>query len=352
MISHLHLEHFRNHEVLDVDLAPITVLTGNNGSGKTSVLEAISMLSLTTSWKTEKDSEVVSWDDAFCRVIGADLELVVQRSPYLKRIKIDGISKRTFQVVGHLPTILFQPDDLRLLYGSPTERRQYMDRVISQTSQAYTQAVVKLAQVLRQRNRLLKQIQEGGAGEEELFFWDQQLAELHVVIRVGRETFFAAVNQRLPGIFAGMVPDGLPVTVQYVSSPAHMHIEEGVDFERAFLAHLAHSRIKEVSVGATLYGPHREDMAVRWGEHPAESGMSRGQSRSLLVAFKIVELDYLSTHNENRPILLLDDIFSELDAERRERLFGLFGEYQVVMTTTDLGSVKDRLPEGAAVIEL
>ena len=278
--------------------------------------------------------------------MGNDTELVVQRSPYLKRIRIDGVSKRSYQVVGNLPTILFQPDDLQLLYGSPTQRRHYLDRIISQTSQLYTRAIVQLQQILRQRNRLLKQIQEGVAGEDQLLFWDQQLAEVHVPIRQGRELFFKAVNAQLPQIFAGMVPEGLPVSVQYVLSP------HGEATTEVFLAHLLQNRSKEVMVGVSLYGPHREDMLVKWGEHPAEQAMSRGQSRSLLVAFKIVELDFLREHNEHRPILLLDDIFSELDADRRGRLFDLFGDYQVIMTTTELGTVQKRLKDNATVIEV
>jgi DNA replication and repair protein RecF len=347
MISELHLEHFRNHAKADFSFSRLTVITGKNGAGKTSVLEAIVMLSLTTSWKTDKDSEVVQWDQPFARVLSGDMELMIQSAPYLKRMRIDGVSKRVQQVLGYFPTILFQPDDIQLLYGPPAFRRHYLDRLLSQSNSRYTQAIVQLQQVLKQRNRLLKNIQEGIAREEELLFWDAQLAEVQEIIQPLRQEFIAFLNTYLPPVFQEMVPEGEMVSIQYMSSP-HCAETEQYDFE----THLRANRVREIAAGITLYGPHREDIAVHWGSHLAEQGMSRGQSRSLLVAFKIAELQYLSEKAEERPVLLLDDIFSELDLDRRSRLFNIFGEYQVIMTTTELGPVKDLVSSDTSVIEV
>lgn len=342
MLERLQLENFRNHAKVEFAFAPLTVLVGNNGAGKTSILEAISMLSLTTSWRTEKDSEVIKWDEGFTRVVGGDLELVVQRHPYFKRIRIDGISKRTYQVVGYFPTVLFQPDDILLLYGAPTIRRHYLDRLLSQTSTTYTRAIVELQRVLKQRNRLLKNIQEGIAGGHELVFWDEQLAGLHTIIRPQRTQFIGYLNRKLPALFNEMVPNTLPVDIHYMTSP-HLEVEH-------FLEHLEQNRFKEIASGVTLYGPHREDIHMKWGEHPAEQAMSRGQSRALLLALKIAELDYITEHTEEKPILLLDDIFSELDAERRGRLLGIFGDYQVIMATTEVDTTEKLLGDRAKVI--
>jgi DNA replication and repair protein RecF len=345
MLERLSLENFRNYQQQEIELAPTTVITGPNGAGKTSVLEAISMLSLTTSWKTEKDSEVVRWGAPFAKVSGGDMDLVVQANPYMKRMRINGVSKRTYQVIGHFPSVLFQPDDMQLLHGAPSFRRHYFDRILSQTSTVYTRAVLQLNQVLRQRNRLLKHIQDSIASEDELSFWDQQLADLQEVIQKDRLEFVDYLQARVPQTFAGLLPQSGEVTLHYVKSPQQAH-------EHSFLQHLHKNRVKEVQAGQTLYGPHREDLQVRWGEHPVEQSMSRGQLRSLLVAFKIAELSFITEKNEVRPILLLDDIFSELDTERRHRLFGVLGDYQVVMTTTELGNVQEILKDEVKVIEL
>lgn len=327
MLTGLILENFRCYEQRKFELAPTTVIIGPNGVGKTNIVEAISMLSLTTSWRTEKDNEVVRWDQPFTRVVGGDQELIIQVHPYFKRLKVDGVSKRTHQVIGRLPTVLFQPDDIHLLYGSPADRRHYLDRILSQTSSVYTQAIIEVQHVLRQRNKLLKDIAEGEASESELFFWDQELAKYHTIIQEKRQDLINDINRLLPTIFLQMVPQGPSVRVEYQYSPRHS--------EEPFLAYVSRQRAKEIAAGASLYGPHREDITFFWGEHPVHQSMSRGQGRSLLVACKVVELDYISQRSETKPILLLDDIFSELDEERRERLFGVLGDYQVVMTTTE-----------------
>jgi DNA replication and repair protein RecF len=344
MLERLSLQDFRGYSQVEFEFAPLTVFVGSNGAGKTNILEAISLLSMTTSWRTEKDSEVIRWEQPFCRVVGGRHELVIQRSPYLKRLRIDGIAKRTYQVIGDMPTVLFQPDDIQIIYGSPAGRRQYLDRTVSQTSTIYTRAILELAKVLKQRNRLLKMISENNAGTDELVFWDSELEKLHETITGPRQEFLKFLNMRLPSIFAQMVPQGGGMAAEYLQSPRHPH--------PGFLAHLKAQRHKELVNGSTLYGPHREDVGLRWGEHLVSESMSRGQSRALLLAMKIVELEYISEKNEIRPILLLDDIFSELDQERRERLVAVLGDYQAILTTTELGTVRELLPKQAKVVEI
>lgn len=343
MLERLELENFRTYAKRSFDLAPLTVLIGPNGIGKTNVLEAVSMLSLTTSWRTETDSEVVAWGEPFCRVTGDMQELVVQSHPYMKRLRHDGISKRTYQVIGMLPSVLFQPDDIQIIYGSPNSRRQYLDRILSQTSTAYTRAILELAKILKQRNRLLKMIQENTASPEELLFWDGELERLHAVISPEREQLIGFFNQRLPETFAQMIPDSPAILMEYMRSPRQAE---------HFLNHLHQQRHKEVMAGTSLYGPHREDVRLMWGEHAVAESMSRGQARALLIAMKIAELEYISARNEVRPILLLDDIFSELDQERRERLVSILGDYQVIMTTTELGNIESILSKEARVVDL
>jgi DNA replication and repair protein RecF len=201
-----------------------------------------------------------------------------------------------------------------------------------------------LAKVLKQRNRLLKNISEGVAGEGELDFWDVQLAETQEVIQKARIEFIETIGLHIPSLFVGMVPNSPEISLKYHMSPqAHSH---------SFLEHLKMNRYKEVAAGNSLYGPHREDIEVFWGEHPVHESMSRGQARSLMIAFKIAELQYITEKTGKKPVLLLDDIFSELDRERRERLVTVFGEYQVIMTTTELGSVEQLLKGDEKVIAL
>jgi len=344
MLERIELHDFRCWTDKSFNLAPTTIFTGPNGSGKTAILEAIVMLSLTTSWRTERDNEVVRWGTPFCRVTGNEMELVVQSQPYLKRLRVDGISLRTHQVIGRMPTVLFQPDDVAILTGAPSIRRHYIDRTISQTNPIYTRALLELGPVLKQRNRLLKQISEGEAHIEELAFWDTELARLQAVIQPERAQFVEYLNSSVAAIFREMVPEGGDVRIEYQFSPRHT--------ELSFLEHLLQNRFKELAAGVSLYGPHREDIALFWGEHVVSESMSRGQGRALLLACKIAELEYIASHAEVRPILLLDDIFSEFDKARRERLFAVLGNYQTVMSTTEISEVQSQLSNGTSIIEV
>lgn len=344
MLEHLALEHFRSHTHFSLDFAPVTALVGQNGAGKTNILEAVSMLSLTTSWRTEQDSEVIAWDAPFCRITGDLQELVIQRLPYLKRLRVDGVSKRTLQVVGILPTVLFQPDDIQLLYGSPALRRAYMDRLLAQSIASYAREHAEISKVLKQRNRLLKLIGNGQASSSELLFWDKELDRLRTGIDSARQAFFLFLEEELPPLFAKLLPEAPLTSVIYLHSPSSQ--------QGSFLEHLLTKRDREILAGTSLYGPHREDLQFLWDDRPITASMSRGQARALLMALKMVEIRYLETHNETKPILLLDDIFSEFDRERRNRLVGMIGEYQTILTTTELGEIQPLLPAESLVVRL
>lgn len=344
MLSHISLHNFRNHATKELTLAPQTVIVGPNGSGKTAILEAISLLSLTTSWRTERDSEVVAWEKPFTRIVAGDRELVIQRHPYYKRIRIDGMSKRAGEVLGTLPSILFQPDDSALIHGSPAYRRSSIDRLLSQTDHEYAKALLHCQRVVKQRNKLLKRIQEGQAQVAELDYWDAQLAHHGEYVKELRKSALPLLEETVSEVFQQLVPHGGGITITYHQSPR--------GGEQSFLRHLEENRYKEVASGMTLYGPHREDIDFIWQTHPASEVMSRGQSRALVIAFKAAELKYLENHTETPPIFLLDDVFSEFDEERRERIITLINGYQVVMTVTDLGELAKKLPKTVQVVEL
>lgn len=330
MINELHLQHFRNHADTTVTFGHQTVIVGANGAGKTNILEAISLLSLTTSWRAGKDSEVVSWEQPFARITSGDREMVIQRKPYYKRIRIDGVSKRASEVVGTMPTVLFQPDDSQLITGSPSYRRAAIDRLLSQSVPGYLGALTRLQRVLRQRNKLLKQVQEGEAQPGELDYWDAELATETAFIRAARGAALPDFSATVEAAFAELITGTSAVQMHYEQSPKH------AETESAILHHLQENRYKEVGAGVTLYGPQREDITFMWGDHPAVEGMSRGQVRALVLAFKLAEVRHVEEATELAPILLLDDVYSEFDKERRVLVTSLTQKYQSILTTTDL----------------
>ena len=340
------LVQFRNHRELSVELSPITVLTGENGAGKTAVLEAISYLSVASSWRTEHDTDVVQWGESFCKVQGQrDVihELVIQRSPMFKRIRVDGVSKRLKDILGVLPTVLFQPEDSLLLYGSPAYRRQLMDRLLAQTHGNYAAALSQYQKVLKQRNRLLKHIQEGKAGIDELEYWDVELDAAAQVIVAARHQFVGQLQQLLPEYYGNLMEGGERAEVTYQMSP---HADEPL------LHKLRQNRDKELLQGTTLYGPHREDLLFLYHGSPAAESVSRGQGRALIVAVKLIEIAFLHQCTEAKPLLLLDDVFSEFDEVRQKVLLSILPQYQTVLTATHLGQLTKQLPGSCANVHI
>jgi DNA replication and repair protein RecF len=331
MFEQVHLTHLRNIPEATYDFSRLTAIVGPNGSGKTSVLEAITLLSLTTSWRTEKDTEVVSWHQPVCRVISGECEIAIQVTPYTKRYKIGGVAQKPTEVIGLLPTVLFEPQDMNLLYGPPVKRRQHIDRILSQISRPYLQGCIQVQKILKQRNQLLKGIAEGRNTGKELDFWNQQLSDYREVILNERSAFFSYCNLRVPQFFSSLIPGNHPVDIRHEQSPQLV--------KHSFLEHLQINQAKEVAAGSSLYGPHREDFTVSWDGYDATASMSRGQSRSLLISLKLAELEYIQERTGKAPVLLLDDIFSELDAERKIRLLELCSPYQVILTTTDVSGI-------------
>lgn len=340
MLRTLELTNFRNHPERRVELGQQTVIVGKNGAGKTAILEAVAMLSLTTSWRASKDSEVVAWDAPFARIVGDGRELVIQRKPYYKRIRIDGISKRAGEVVGTLPTVLFHPDDSQLVTGSPAYRRAALDRLLSQSVPGYMSALSRLQRILKQRNKLLKLLQEAMASRDELQYWDGQLAAEAATVRAGRATAIPRFAEAVAAQFSTLVPDSFPLTLSYDQSPKHAATAEGI------LQHLQDNHHKEVAAGVTLYGPQREDILFSWGGHPAVEALSRGQIRAVVLAFKMAEVAFVEETTGLLPIFLLDDVYSEFDRDRRQVINRLITGYQSILTTTEVeGKTHDTLVE-------
>lgn len=329
MISDLLLQNFRSHKELRLSLGQRTALVGENGAGKTNVLEALNHLSVLKSWRTERDLELIHWDEDVLRVVAGDRELAVQRQPYLKRMRIDGVSKRTADVLGTLPSVLFQPDQVALVYGGPAERRALLDRLLAQAVKGYASHLSGLQKVLRQRNALLRRIQDGEASQSELGYWDEQFSEHAWYVRSAREQALLDLIPRVIGFMKELVPE-VDLKISYEASPRETTDASTIN------AYLQSHHRRDIAAGVTLSGPQRDDVAMTWRGFSVDRVLSRGQARSLVLAWKLAEVAYLEQHLETAPLLLLDDVLSELDEVRGTVLPKLFGERQVVVTSVSV----------------
>lgn len=396
-LSHLSLTHFRNYQHLELDFPErVTLLQGENAQGKTNLLEAIFFLATSKPVHAQTEREVVDWRATeepipYSRVAGhvknekGELDLEILLSPrtgsatFTKLVKINGVNRRSMDLVGQLRAVLFLPEDIKLVDGAPGERRRYLDIALCQLDRAYLRALSAYQKVLAQRNSLLRALYEAEARpaaestEAQLSFWDEQLVQHGSQVIVRRQQFVSQLNQSACQHHAELSGGRETLQLYYLPAfnPGHLSDADfaGLTNERNgswpapapatldaatvaehYLAKLRTRRSRELAAGTTLYGPHRDDLRFVANGHNLRTFGSRGQQRTAALALKLAEVSVSSATTGVTPVLLLDDVMSELDAHRRQTLLVvLHGTQQVIITTTDLD---DFTPEFQAAAQL
>lgn len=320
-LSEIKLTNFRNFAKKTFTFSPqTTVIVGPNAIGKTNVLEAIYFLSTGKSFRAKLEREMVNYDADFCRVeavVGeTDLAIVLTKGLVeRKKLLVNGVSKRLVDFAGNFKTTLFGPWDLDLVTESPSVRRRFLDMVLSQVDREYRRAIMSYEKGLRQRNRLLYRIREEGLSRSQLLFWDRLLIKNGDYISVARGNLIDFINSNY-----SLVPSAYSLI--YDSS----RISEG---------RLEQYAEEEVAAATTLVGPHRDDFSIKDQERDLATYGSRGEQRMGVLWLKMAELAFVEDETGERPVLILDDIFSELDHEHRQIVMKIVGEQQTIITTAD-----------------
>lgn len=353
-IKSLKITNFRNWADFSLDFNHVTILIGKNGVGKTNIMEAVWLLSTGRSWRTRSDAETVNWQADLARVeakIKDDkaekLNLVIQKNPTKehpqpKILKINDVRKRLLDLLGHLPAVLFSPETIQMLDGAPSLRRRFLDILLSQIDKKYALALLEYAKILKERNRLLFAIKIKKSKEDELEFWDEKLAVLSRFIIKKREEVINFFNKLLPAFYEDISGGKEHLKLKYKASVEIERIEEM----------MVANRFRDIETASTSYGPHRDDLQVLLNDKDITTFGSRGEYRSAVLALKMAELKYLEEKRGEKPILLLDDIFSELDKDRRLHLAKIVSHQQTIITTTDLDHIEKGLREKAKIVEL
>lgn len=319
---------------------------GPNAAGKTSLLEAIALLGWGRSHRTTADGELIRWGADLSRVegrVGGDvLEVAVTRSGAdgrggRKRIRVNGVGRRASGLGRVLRVVLFAPEDMLLVVGAPSLRRSAIDALAAARSPAYADDLATYGRTLQQRNSLLRAIREESATRDQLRFWDGAFLDAGGRVVAARLALLAAVETPLAAAHAEIAPDEAAagrLTLRYVTNAPAFDGETPRD---ALARRLAETAEKEVWNGSTVIGPHRDDVAFDLGGRDLTGFASRGQQRTAILALKLAELDLLTELDGRPPLLLLDDVFSELDPERRSHLVRRIAELpQAFVTTTTL----------------
>lgn len=365
-INQIKLQNFRNYPKKEFNFSDKTTLVvGDNASGKTNLLEAIYLLATGKSFRADLESEMISYSSQLsvvsCSTFAeamVDRQLsdekrleiilttgeVIGRKVARKICKVNGVNKRQADFVGSLRAVYFGPEDLELVTDSPSIRRKYLDMVLIQVDREYARASLSYEKGLRARNKVLEAIREVGAPRTQLYFWDQLLIRNGELITKKREEFINSVNSyQLAVISSGFGSFQLEYDKSVISA-----------------ARLEQYKEEEVAAGATLVGPHRDDWKTLMGDLTGKEDLgkdisaygSRGEQRLAILWLKLCELAFIKEKTQGSPVLLLDDIFSELDEKHREMVWEVVGNQQTIITTADIEQIEPKWRKKAEMIEL
>lgn len=350
-LRHLSLQNFRNYKKADFSFSPdVTLIVGPNTSGKTNLLESIYLLAHGGSFRTSHEQEMISWGEEVGRVGGkvvsssVELEIILtsgfvqnQKVP-LKKYLVNGVAKKRVDFIGNQLCVLFSPVDLEIIVDSPSRRRDFLDFLLEQVDKEYRFAIIAYTKALRQRNALLQEAQQRGLRNEKQFeYWDNLLIKNGEIITQKRESFIEFLNNSEKEIF-----DFIILYDKSIISEAR----------------LLQYREAEIGAGVTLVGPHRDDINfqmfnnTRGTTHDIKLFGSRGQQRLTILQLKLLEIFFIEKKTDQRPTLLLDDIFSELDEKHIDLVLERVGEQQTIITTTHKEFIRNSKLKGLDVIEL
>lgn len=334
----LQLESFRNYESLSLDLSntKTLALVGQNAQGKTNLLESIAFLALGKSFRAQRSLDTLGWERPHGRIKGVvenkgketPLEIFFQRSPDTKKVKRHNKVVPPKEFIGQLRVVLFTPEHLHLVSGSPSLRRQYMDRVLVQIDALYLDALGQYRNILKQRNALLKRLQTGQAQKWELELWDAKLVSEAQIIWQKRREFLSFLQEKIAPLYSELAGKQQNLVLK-----SNTHEDR---FEERLIA----NQDQDIRFGSTSVGPHRDDFTLHLENKVLSEFGSRGECRSAILSLKMAEIEFIEARCKAKPLLLLDDVFSELDEARQKHLGKLLKECQSIITTTALEHLK------------
>ena len=336
-IKRLKLRDFRNYTRAELEFSPLTnIIYGDNAQGKTNILEAVYLFSQGRSHRAKTDKELVRFG---CDFAGLEIEFEDASRSYMGKMQITDNGRKAVrinhvniaklsQLMNYLNVVMFSPEDLRLVKGSPGTRRRFMDSAISQLYPAYLSALLEYNKVINQKNSLLKALKYKGGDDSTLEVWNGELARTMVKIMEARAEFIKDINLWAKGIQKEISKEDLEIT--YAPNIRYENpTQEGI-FE-----FLMERRGREIDAGGALYGIQRDDVNIFINGKDAKLFASQGQQRTAALSMKIAQSEYINDKKGEYPILLLDDIMSELDVSRRMYLSERIKDKQVLITSTD-----------------
>jgi DNA replication and repair protein RecF len=347
-VEKISLKNFRNWEERSFDLSQKVLIYGPNARGKTNILEAVYLAATSRSFRG-KDLEMIKNGEDFSKVEAiikkdgpVDVEIIIKNEEnFTKEFKIQGRKRPAIDFVGEFSAIVFSPDDINLISAPPEQKRRYLSYTIGQKDKQYLYDLLNYKKILRQRNELLKRC-DLGTIREEIDVWDTSLAQYGENIIKKRKELAEFINQRVREYYKQLSGEDRVIEFRYLPSAKPGELKEKLSFNRE----------RDQKERNTTVGPHRDDWEILIDYLGAEGYASRGEERTLILALKLCERDYFASRDGILPLILLDDVFSELDITRRRFLIESFKDSQIILTTTDLDHLDDSLRAGFQLINI
>ena len=349
------LRQFRNHDCTELEFGATTnALLGDNGEGKTNVLEALSFLCLTKSFYAASDATVLQKGKDLFEVKGTLLSdvgiehavrAVYESQSNQKRVFIDGKEpERLSSVIGQFPIVVLSPENSNITFGTPADRRRFMDLVIAQSSRVYFEDLLEYRRVLRQRNKILSDIHRGFGGNDLLEPWNETLVTHGARLLLKRAQFFEEFAPFIRRAYKSIAQESENPVIEYSPQVVARPLDRLEDIAERFREKLVNKKEEEIRLGITLVGPHRDEVVFSINALQLRSYASQGQHKTFLVALKVAEFFYLKERCTETPIILLDDVFTELDETRSQKLIALIDSLgQSFITTTNEHVFRDAI---------
>lgn len=350
-LRQLQLENFRNYTRLDLNFPKsLNIFLGENAQGKTNILEAIYVLAMSKSHRTHNEKELILFNQEFARITGlvqkknSQLPLEIILSKKGRKTKVNHLEqKKLSDYIGYLNVILFAPEDLSLVKGSPAVRRRFLDMELGQISPLYLYELVRYNKLLKQRNAYLKLMAEKKGDELFLDVLTEEFVKSGVKVILQRINFIKKLEKWAQALHQKITHQKEVLTLRYKNSFSYEAFTKEA-LEKDFLAELTRKRAQELFRKTTLVGPHRDDLLFFINEMDLQSFGSQGQQRSAALSVKLAEIDLIGEEVGEYPILLLDDVMSELDDSRQLHLLeAIEGKVQTFLTTTTLAHLEKSL---------
>lgn len=361
-IERLQLTHYRNYESLTLDFSPkINVFIGENAQGKTNVMESIYVLAMAKSHRTSNDKELIRWDADYGKIEGVvqkrygslPIELTVSKKG--KKGKINHLEQtKLSNYIGQMNVVMFAPEDLNVVKGSPQIRRRFIDMEIGQISPVYLHDLLTFQKILKQRNHLLKNNQGRSSLNDVMFdVYTEQYIQAAVQIIRKRFQFMELLQEWAEPIHAGISRGLETLVIKYRPVTGMDASWTAEEMARYLEKKLAEVKQRELERGVTLIGPHRDDLQFLVNGYDVQTYGSQGQQRTTALSLKLAEIELIKQETKEAPILLLDDVLSELDDYRQSHLLNTIqGEVQTFVTTTSVDGIHHETMEHARMFHV